>query len=394
MKTIRSALLAIVVGVAACSTHDSGGGAVKMPPPVIGPCNALGPPGQWEKISPPGVLDAQAIALDPLHVGTMFLGASPDGIAGAGAGGLWKSTDCGATWSHANTGANGAAVDTASIWSLAIDFTDSNIIYAVGANAGPHGLLKSTNGGVDWMQLLPANSAVAQVNYDNNIASVTMDPTNPLHLVIGMHSNCSGTFAPACQAETSDGGATWQITHAPGTMWYEGGGPWLLDANSWIDTTVFNGMWLTEDRGATWRDITPQGVIGAVGGENTHRPFVHAPNGKWYVAGYKQDGYGGGLLESSDGRTWSVVPNSPHSSTMGGGIAFGDGHIFLSDRDSMTWRKASLADLSQWSTLPAAAGLTAIMGNGEGGVFLEYDEAHHVLYSSNFEGGLWRIVMP
>jgi hypothetical protein len=32
--------------------------------------------------------------------------------------------------------------------------------------------------------------------------------------------------------------------------------------------------------------------------------------------------------------------------------------------------------------------------NGEGGVFLEYDESHHVLYSSNFEGGLWRIVKP
>jgi hypothetical protein len=86
---------------------------------------------------------------------------------------------------------------------------------------------------------------------------------------------------------------------------------------------------------------------------------------------------------------------TPHSSTNGGAIAYSrDGRIFLSDRDSMTVRVASLSALTQWSALPAADGLAAIDGNGEGGVFLEYDDAHHVLYSSNFAGGLWRIVMP
>src|SRR5262249_9972096 len=97
----RVALLSIALGVAACSggvvpaRGDDGGVPPKMPPPVVGPCNALGEPGHWEKISPPGVLDTQAIALDPLHVGTLFLGASPNGIAGNGAGGLWRSTDIG-----------------------------------------------------------------------------------------------------------------------------------------------------------------------------------------------------------------------------------------------------------------------------------------------------------
>jgi hypothetical protein len=373
------------------ASHDAG---APRPDAIVGPCTALGTPGQWQRISPPGVIDAQAIALDPLRDGTIFLGASPNGITGPGAGGLWKSTDCGATWAHLNSGNNGAAVDTASIWSLAIDYNDPDIIYVVGANAGPHGLLKSTNGGVDWVQLLPPGSPVAQVNSDNAIASVSMDPANSKHLVIGMHTDCSGPFAPACQAETTDGGATWSITHAPGTMWYEGGGPWVLDANSWIDTTVFNGIWVTQDRGANWREVTPMGFVGATSGENTHHPFYPGPDGKYYLAGYKQDGFGGGLLQSSDGLAWKELPNTPHSSTNGGAIAFGGGRIFLSDRDSMTVRVASLSDLTRWSMLPPADGLVSIKGNGEGGVFLEYDEAHQVLYSSNFEGGLWRIVMP
>jgi hypothetical protein len=29
-----------------------------------------------------------------------------------------------------------------------------------------------------------------------------------------------------------------------------------------------------------------------------------------------------------------------------------------------------------------------------GAPYLAYDAAHHILYSSNFAGGLWRVVTP
>jgi photosystem II stability/assembly factor-like uncharacterized protein len=370
------------------------------PATIVGACDNLGTPGKWQKITPDGVINSQALALDPFHVGTIWLGTSPHGnVAGTtmlkGKGGLFKSTDCGATWAHVNTGTNGTALDTASIWSMAIDYLDPRlVIYAVGADGGPHGLLKSTDGGMNWTQLFPPGSAVAQINPDNHIASVSMDPIDPMHLVVGMHTNCTGNYAPNCQAESSDGGGTWTIMKVPGTMWHEGGGPRVLDGKSWIYTAPFDGMFLTEDHGANWREITPTGVIGATNGEGTHRPLRRAPDGSFYLAGYKQDGSGGGLLQSADGRTWSIVPNTPHSSVTGGAIAFDMKRIFLGDRDSMAYRAAPFEALAQWMTIPTPDGLMPINGNGEGSGYLEYDDVHRVLYSSNLEGGLWRLAMP
>jgi hypothetical protein len=415
-KLTRAACVAVLVfgcgstsGTDGRAAQDDGGGskggdavAPDAPEVVVGPCTNLGTSGQWQQITPKGVVNSQAIALDPFHAGTIWLGTSPHGnTAGStttmGNGGLFKSTDCGASWSHVNTGTNGPALDTASIWSMAIDFLDPRlVIYAVGADGGPHGLLKSVDGGKNWEQLFPPGSQIATINPDNHIASVSMDPADPMHLVVGMHTDCTGSYAPNCQAESTDGGATWTLMKVPGTMWREAGGPWVLDAKSWIYTAPFDGMFLTADHGANWTSILPMGmnIIGATGGEFTHRPFRRAPDGNYYLAAYKQDGSGGGLLQGADGRSWSVVPNTPHSSTQGGAIAFDSHRIFLTDRDSMAYHVAELSDLSTWKDLPIPPGLMSIHGQGEGGVFLEYDEAHGVLYSSNFEGGLWRFVLP
>jgi photosystem II stability/assembly factor-like uncharacterized protein len=413
MEKLARAACAVVLAVGCSSTTDVAGPASPdagadvvvpdvpdAPQPIVGPCDNLGMRGRWQRITPDGVINSQALALDPFHVGRIWLGTGPHGNAAGtttttGKGGLFMSPDCGASWSHVNDGDNGPALDTASIWSMAIDYLDPRVvIYAVGADGGPHGLLKSIDGGKSWRQLFPAGSAVAQINPDNHIASVSMDPVNPRHLVVGMHTDCTGAYAPNCQAESTDGGDTWNIMKVPGAMWHEGGGPQVLDANSWIYTAPFDGMFLTEDRGANWREITPTGVIGATNGESTHRPLRRAPDGSFYLAGYKQDGSGGGLLQSADGRTWSVVPSTPHSSVGGGAIAFDMNRIFLADRDSMGYQAAQLTALDQWMSLGTPDGLVPIAGNGEGGCYLEYDDVHRVLYSSNFEGGLWRLAMP
>ncbi|MCX6295529.1 MAG: hypothetical protein NTX97_05600, partial [Bacteroidetes bacterium] len=69
---------------------------------------------------------------------------------GAPAGGLWKTTDAGATWST-----NTDALPTLGVSSIAIDPTDTNIMY-IGTgdqDAGDSygiGVLKSTNGGLTW----------------------------------------------------------------------------------------------------------------------------------------------------------------------------------------------------------------------------------------------------
>jgi photosystem II stability/assembly factor-like uncharacterized protein len=329
--------------------------------------------------------------MDPFNVGTLWLGASPRGNLGAGTGGVHKSTDCGATWAHVSTGTNGTEVDKASIWSLAVDFVVPGVIYVIG-QYGPQGLYKSTNAGVDWTQTMPPGGDVATTipaGPSNPpmaaIGSVSMDPNDHLHLVVGAHGNCTGANAPACGAESTDGGSTWTFFTTPFLKgWAEQTGPYVIDATTWIYAALFDGIWLTTDRGATWTSIAPSGVGGATGGEYTHRPILRGSDGTYYLPSYNK----GGLMKSTDGRAWSFIAGSPNGSYELG-LAIGGGHVFIGDRNGLTYDMAPDVNPTTWTSLtksPATA--------NEGAVFMEYDEAHHVLYSSNFEGGLWRMVTP
>jgi hypothetical protein len=358
-------------------------------------CSTLPASSQWESIMPSGIVNAQAITLDPFEAGTLWLGAGTCCPFNKSRGGLYKSTDCGATWSHVNTGTNGATIDGGAIWSMAIDPVQRGVIYVVSAY-GPWGLWKSTNGGVDWTQMItpdfastaPAGPGVPPAA---GIGSVSMDPTDHLHLLVGLHSDCVGPFAPACSAASTDGGATWNIHRTPFLMhWAEQAGPYVLNANSWIYQTVWQGIWLTQDRGATWRNVTPSGnVVGGTSGEFTHRPIWQGRDGTYYLPSFDQGGTNGGLLRSADGLAWSLIPGSPRGGHYHG-FAVAGGRIFLANGDDATQYSVTSDPPTTWSPLPNPP----VADPKQGAAFLEYDVAHKVLYSSNFNNGVWRIVIP
>jgi hypothetical protein len=391
--------LALFLAAAACSgaspspSPKSDAGA--MPPdrhPVVGACDGLPKTGQWENITPKGVPNSGSLALDPFEAGTLWLGGTPDGAYGLG---VFKSTDCGATWSHVNTGTNGAEIDRAHIWSLAVDYVNRGTIYVIG-QYGPQGIWKSINGGVDWVQLLPPGGAVANVvpaGPSNPslaaIGSISMDPVDHLHLLAGTHSTCGAPYSPLCQIESRDGGTTWSIVNVnipKAAGWLEQAGPYAIDATTTVYATLFEGLWVSTDKGASWQNATPPEVTGATGGEYTHRPLTRSASGIYYLPGF---GNKNGLLKSSDGKAWSYIPNSPS----GGyelGLAVGGGNIYLGDFNSNDYQVAAEANPSSWSVFPAPP-----VANGkQGPMALEYDEAHHILYSSNRAGGLWRMVTP
>jgi len=91
-----------------------------------------------------------------------------------------------------------------------------------------------------------------------------MDPHDAQHLVATPHAECDAAHPEGCVLETLDGGANWAVRSSPfGTAWAEGSGPIMLDATSYLYATQFQGLWLTEDNGASWQDVTADGAAGA-----------------------------------------------------------------------------------------------------------------------------------
>jgi hypothetical protein len=204
-------------------------------------------------------------------------------------------------------------------------------------------------------------------------------------------TNCQGSIdgvdlAPTCEAESTDGGATWRIFRSPpgstgaGQNWEETAGVWLLNATSWIYGGNPSGLWLTTDSGQTFENVTPPNTWAFSGGEEETHPIVTGPDGTYYLTTQQ-----GGIVRSSDGgHTWSVIPNI---NAVLVALVAGRGHLYACDQWSDTFKTASFDDPTVWTTLPGPP-------IPSGCPFLDYDAAHGVLYASCFTGGLWRMVTP
>ena len=122
--------------------------------------------------------------------------------AGAPAGGLWKSTNGGVTWSMWNTDALAAI----GVSDLAIDPGNVNIMYLASGDgdAGDTyslGVLKSIDGGLTWN----ATGLSWVVSQGRTIRKLLIDPSNT-QIIHAATSN--GMYS------TTDGGATWAVTQA------------------------------------------------------------------------------------------------------------------------------------------------------------------------------------
>src|ERR1700683_2281255 len=82
-----------------------------------------------------------ALAIAPLHSGTVYAGTQP---------GLDKTTDGGAAWAPAQNGIPGGNTISA----LAIDPASPSTIYA-GSGVGTTGIYKTTDGGGSWVPVSP-----------------------------------------------------------------------------------------------------------------------------------------------------------------------------------------------------------------------------------------------
>jgi hypothetical protein len=350
-------------------------------PTEVLPCDEL-PLGTFENITPPQLVSSNwcvpgacqpgqqdtygtiAFVLDPTRSGTIVLGTAGLGI--------WKSTDCGSTWEHINTGTNGAALDAGRNWSMVIDPTNSDVIYTVAGYAGP-GFYKTTDGGRNWRQMFP--EALLENFPAQGIEKISMDPTNNLHLSATFHGVCENAPSPGCIAETRDGGETWSLTSSA-FSWNEGDGHEMVGDKTWFYGQVDQGVWRTTNGGESWSQV--HAGFGWASG-----CFYTASDGTFYT------GNGFGIMRSRDGISWEQLSGSPAFGGPNGGCAIADDGQTLwaaswGLADDRGMFRTTLANPTNWTDMNAPKTLT-------GAGWMAYDPGHHLIYKAHSTGGFWRV---
>jgi hypothetical protein len=355
--------------------------------PVIQACDALPPEGTFEEITPPEVKagigqktsDNQtkggtfAMAVDPVNLGTVYAGTLFQK--------LWKTTDCGATWSAVATGTSGSDVNRGMNWTLAVDPETPDVIYT-NSGYGSNGLFKSSDGGVNWLDVWsgasqPELGKAFTYNFANVIA---LDPSDHEHVLLTFHESCLPPHPATCIAESMDAGATWRLIDGEPT-WNGNEGQvifFLDDSKTWLWGSQTNGFWRSDDSGTSWEAIPGMTTSHLQGSQ-----LLRTTDGTFFMAGAD------GIWRSADGTvpSWTLVPDT---GPIVGGIVSDGTTMFASTCYfggfcNPRYLRSPETDGSSWTAMTSP---TMSQGGNLG-----YDPAHHLLYSSNLDAGLWRVVV-
>jgi PKD repeat protein len=195
--------------------------------PVDMPINGTGQPNGLGRVN--------TVAFHPTETNTLFIGAP--------AGGIWKSTDYGATWANMNNGLTRLGIS-----SIVVHPTTPTTIY-VGTgdrdagDAPGYGVWRSTDGGANW-------SAWNIGMGNRTVNEILMDPTDPDILIAATNNRIYRSI---------DGGATWtQVLagHDCKDIIFKPGDPDVVYASG-------SDFYRSADNGQTWTQITagvPTGV--------------------------------------------------------------------------------------------------------------------------------------
>jgi hypothetical protein len=349
-----------------------------MPPPrVVGTCDNLAAPGKWESIQPPDAVPSSnwkssGFALDPLNAGTVYVGTFTTGVNPPPGKGVFKTTNCGSTWTHVSTGKNGDKIDGGSNWFIAIDPFDSKVIYTNTGYFATLGIYKSTNGGVDWNETWPPpnNPGIGMMANAFVKGGCWLDPYDHNHMLISFHGPCGGG-SNGCLGETKDAGATWRLIFGNPAFEVEVVGYFLDNSQTWLATS--NGsLWRTTDSGGTWSNVAPYQA-----GGHSEGNLYRAKTGVFYLT--SKDG----MFRSADGISWAPISGAQQwmKGVVGNGTTMwasgSGGHITAPEGDG-----------TKWTTLPSD-----VPSHNEG-CLLAYEPDHKILYSSCQESGFWRVVLP
>lgn len=205
--------------------------------------------------------------------------------------------------------------NTGRVAALALHPSNSQILYVGGAQGG---IWKSTDAGATWVPLGDAQCSLA-------VGSITIDPVDPNIVYVGTgEENFSGDSYYGCGIlRSTDGGATWATLGQSVFQTTSGGarvGKVLIDpatAGS-TSTTLYAatsfGLYKSTDGGTTWTQVLYRGygyVNDVVMPGTTGNPIFAAAAGPFANAG-------NGLYKSLDqGASWTLVGGGLPTSNVG-----------------------------------------------------------------------------
>ncbi len=302
-----------------------------------------------------------ALAIDPVTPTTLYASSTDFGLSDFGLSGVFKSTDGGQSWTK-------LPVDQQTflpglVAAFAIDPQNTATIYAASG-----GVLKSTDGGQSWTpgSGLPANA---------DFTSLVIDPQNPSTLYAG---STEGSISGVGIYKSIDGGVTWNAANSgiAGTtldvlgLAIDPQNPANLYASLETENST-SGVYKSSNGGGSWTLVESN-----IGGPIAIDPQTTTT---LYVGGGAQDfGLGSGVVKSTDGgasftpvnsglgsvpvNALAIDPTSPSHVYAGTGSG-----IFASTNAAGSWTAAntgvSLMAIGAVATDPTAPG-TLYVGTG------------------------------
>lgn len=264
---------------------------------------------KWRQIGPFRGGRALAVTGIPRNPNVFYFGAV--------AGGVWKTTNAGLTWTPIFD-----EQPISSIGSIAVSESDPNVIYVGTGEACIRGnisygdgVYKSMDAGKTWTNV--------GLKDTRHIGAVVVDPHNPDVVLVAAMGH---TYGPSSQRgifRSTDGGKTWEkvlykddktggieVVFDPqnshvlfAALWEANRTPWSLTSGG-----PGSGLYRSADGGTTWKRLEgggfPKGVLGRIGvsvsGGDSNRVFALIEAEK------------GGLYRSDDaGSHWTLV-NEDH----------------------------------------------------------------------------------
>lgn len=351
----------------------------------------LTPGSVWAPLGPAPLVSGTAawsgrvtsIAMHPVSPNTIFVGAAQ--------GGVWKSTDAGATW----TPLTDKEVSLA-IGALAIDPSNPGTIYAGTGESNSScdsyfgaGILKSTDGGTSW-------SLIGATPFDNtSFSRIIVHPTDPATLWAANTTGVGGFAADVCYGAPGSGTfGVWKSTNA-GASWTR-----VLGSSQTGNSTLTHGLvidptnpsilyagvdgsgvWKTVNGGTSWSLLAgglPTSSVGQI-------VLAVNPNAPSNLYASVHNSSAGGLLgvfkTIDSGSTWTVLPSAPSGLCSNfcwycmivdvapdGGVWLGGVSLYRSGDGGASWTNVTVSPLHVDQHALLFSGGTVWSGN-DGGVF-------------------------